>query len=54
MPSNDSGIHSEFQEPKGWRELVEKAQRERNPKKLDTIIQKVNRLLTEHERRNAL
>jgi hypothetical protein len=37
-------------EPKGWRRLWESAQRERNPKKLATLIDQMNQLLTEHEK----
>jgi hypothetical protein len=46
-----SSIPLADQEPKGWRKLCEKAQRERNPQKLDAILKKVNKLLTEHEKR---
>jgi hypothetical protein len=42
------------QEPKGWRTLWERAQRERDPQKLDTIIKQLNQLLTEHEKRSAV
>jgi 23S rRNA maturation mini-RNase III len=37
-------------EPPGWRTLQEKAQRERDPKKLAALIDEMNRLLTEHEK----
>lgn len=53
MSSIGSRIPLEDQEPEGWRKLWEKAQRERNPQKLDAIIKHVNRLLTAHERRCA-
>jgi hypothetical protein len=39
------------QEPEDWRKLWKKAQRERDPKKLDAIIQQMNQLLTAHEKR---
>jgi len=38
-------------EPEGWRELQEKAQQETDPKKLAAIIDEMNRLLSEHEKR---
>jgi hypothetical protein len=38
-------------EPEGWRELQERAQREREPRKLEAIIEEMNRLLTECEKR---
>ena len=38
-------------EPKGWRDLQEKALNEKNPKKLIKIIDRLNALLTRHERR---
>jgi len=38
-------------EPEGWRELQERAQRERDPRKLEMIIAEMNRLLTECEKR---
>jgi hypothetical protein len=37
-------------EPEGWRELQEMAQREEDPKVLASIIDKMNRLLDRHER----
>jgi hypothetical protein len=37
------------EEPKGWRRLQERAQREKDPKKLAQIIDQMNQLLTEHE-----
>ena len=40
-------------EPKGWRQLQEKAQREKDPKKLAEIIEQLNQLLTEHEKAAA-
>jgi hypothetical protein len=39
-----------FEEPAGWRELQEKAQ---NARKLIRIIDQLNALLTEHEKRVA-
>jgi hypothetical protein len=36
-----SRVRSEAYEPKGWRRLWEKAQRERDPQKLDAIIQRM-------------
>lgn len=41
------------EEPEGWRELQEKAQRERDPKKLAALIDKMNELLTEWEKKAA-
>jgi hypothetical protein len=38
-------------EPKGWRDLQERAQQETDPKKLAAIIDEMNKLLTEHEGR---
>jgi len=40
-------------EPKGWRTVWERAQRERDPKKLAAIIDPMNQLLTEHEKTAA-
>ncbi len=40
-------------EPKGWRRLQRKAQRESDPQKLALIIDDMNRLLDEHERMAA-
>jgi hypothetical protein len=37
-------------EPKGWKRLQRKAQRERDPEKLALILDQLNRLLDEHER----
>ncbi len=37
-------------EPKGWRKLQAMAQRERDPKKLACIIDRMNRLLDRHEK----
>lgn len=51
MSQIGSSIPLADQEPKGWRKLCEKAQRERNPQKLDAILKQVNQLLTEHEKR---
>jgi len=41
-------------EPAGWKELQELAQRERDPRELAKILEKMNCLLNEHERRAAL
>jgi len=41
----------ENDEPTGWRDLQERAQRETDPKKLAQIIDEMNRLLTEQERK---
>ena len=41
------------QEPESWRKLWKKAQRERDPKKLDAIIKQMNQLLAAHEKRSA-
>ena len=38
-----------LEEPKGWRQLQQRAQREKDPKKLAQIIDQMNQLLTEHE-----
>jgi hypothetical protein len=38
-------------EPEGWQRLQTMAQRERNPQRLVEIIDQMNRLLDEHERR---
>lgn len=40
-------------EPKGWRKLCAMAQKERDPNKLATIIERINRLLTAHEKQSA-
>jgi hypothetical protein len=37
-------------EPKGWRELRAKAQKERDPKKLDALIKQMNSLLSRTEK----
>jgi len=37
-------------EPKGWRKLWERAQREKDPKKLAALIDQLNQLLSEHEK----
>ena len=39
-------------EPKGWRKLQTMAQKERNPKKLASILERMNRLLTAHEKQS--
>lgn len=39
--------------PRGWRKLWEQAQRERDSDKLDDLIQRMNQLLTAHERKCA-
>lgn len=36
-------------EPRGWRGLQEMAQREKDPRVLASIIDKMNRLLDQHE-----
>jgi hypothetical protein len=46
-----SRVPLQIQAPDGWRKLWEQAQREGDPKKLDTIIKQVHRLITEHEER---
>jgi hypothetical protein len=38
-------------EPKGWSHLQAMAQRERNPKRLIEIIDQMNRILDEQERK---
>jgi hypothetical protein len=40
-------------EPNGWRRLQEMAQREKDPRVLVSIIDKMNRLLDQHERSAA-
>jgi hypothetical protein len=40
-------------EPEGWRELQERAQNERDPRKLEAIISEMNRLLSECEKKAA-
>ncbi len=40
-------------EPKGWRILQAKAQQEKDPKQLASIIDQMNRLLDQHERMGA-
>jgi hypothetical protein len=44
---------SSAEEPPGWRELQEWAKSERDPRKLEAIIEEMNRLLTECEKRAA-
>jgi hypothetical protein len=39
-------------EPKGWRKLQAMAQKEHNPEKLAAIIERINRLLTAHEKKS--
>ena len=51
--SSSGGKTMPFEEPAGWRELQEKAQNERDTKKLIKIIDQMNALLTEHEKRVA-
>jgi hypothetical protein len=41
-------------EPKGWRKLQAKAHKERDPKKLDDLLTKINDLLTKHEKQKEL
>ena len=38
-------------EPQGWRRLQEEAQRERDPQKLALLIDQLNQLLDEQEKR---
>jgi len=40
-------------EPKGWRKRWLRAQKERDPKKLVELIDELNQLLTEEEKRAA-
>jgi hypothetical protein len=40
-------------EPKGWRKLQAMAQKERDPKKMAAIIERMNRLLAAHEKRSS-
>ena len=39
-------------EPKGWRKLQTMAQKELNPKKLASILERMNRLLTANEKQS--
>jgi hypothetical protein len=39
-------------EPRGWRKLRAMAQKEHNPEKLAAILQRINRLLTAHEKKS--
>jgi hypothetical protein len=41
-------------EPKGWRRLQQLAQEESDPEKLVAIIDEINRLLDEHERKASV
>jgi len=49
LPSGD--FLMELLEPKGWRELWKRAQAEKDTKKLLEIIDEMNRLLTEWEKK---
>ncbi|MCU1302521.1 MAG: hypothetical protein JWQ87_2805 [Candidatus Sulfotelmatobacter sp.] len=40
-------------EPKGWQQLQQMAQKEQDPQKLASIIDQMNRLLDGHERMAA-
>ncbi len=40
-------------EPEGWRWLWERAQQEKDPKRLAELIDQLNQLLTEHEKAAA-
>jgi len=40
-------------EPRGWRKLQTMAQKERDPKKVAAIIERMNRLLAAHEKRSS-
>jgi hypothetical protein len=40
-------------EPKGWRKMWEAAQQETDPKKLAELIDRLNQLLSEHEKAAA-
>ena len=40
-------------EPKGWRKLCAMAQKERDPNRLANIIERINCLLTAHEKQLA-
>ncbi len=42
-----------LEEPEGWSELQQKAQQERDPRRLIKIIDQLNALLTELEKRAA-
>jgi hypothetical protein len=39
-------------EPKGWRKLQAMAQKERDPEKLAEILERMNRLLTTHQKKS--
>ena len=51
MPLMSSRIPFTGQDPEGWLKLWKKAQRERDPPKLDAIIKQMNQLLALHEKR---
>ena len=40
-------------EPKGWQKLQAMAQKERDPKKVAAIIERMNRLLAAHEKSSS-
>lgn len=43
----------EAQEPPRWRELCSELQRERNPVKFEALLEEIDRLLTEYEKKQA-
>lgn len=45
-----SMLHTQMQAPPGYIELCAKLQTERNPAKFRTLVDKINRLLREHEK----
>jgi hypothetical protein len=56
MPRPKSGEYEPSDlpgEPKGWRELQERAQHEQDPRKLEAIIAEMNQLLSECEKKAA-
>jgi hypothetical protein len=49
MPLISSRVSLEGYEPKDWLRLWEQAQRERDPGRLDAILKRMKRLLSEHK-----
>jgi hypothetical protein len=41
-------------EPPGWRKLCEMAQKEKDPEKFNALIERINRLLDVHEKKQRL
>jgi hypothetical protein len=53
MPTDNLRVRLDGPSPQGWRILWLQAQREGDTKKLHTIIETVNRMLTEQENRSV-